>query len=104
MRKQTLANAERFITQELQEYETRVFQAEEQIEALEYQLFREVLAQVARELPSIQESAQNIAEIDVLAALAEVADRYGYIRPKVDEGETLSISEGRHPVLERIYG
>ncbi len=103
MRKQTLANAERFITQELQEYETRVFQAEEQIEALEYQLFREVLAQVARELPSIQESAQNIAEIDVLAALAEVADRYGYIRPKVDEGETLSISEGRHPVLERIY-
>ncbi len=103
MRKQTLANAERFITQELQEYETRVLQAEEQIEALEYQLFREVLAQVARELPSIQETARNVAEIDVLAALAEVADRYGYTRPKVDEGETLSISEGRHPVLERIY-
>jgi DNA mismatch repair protein MutS len=103
MRKQTLANAERFITQELQEYETRVLQAEEQVEALEYQLFREVLAQVARELPSIQETAQNVAEIDVLAALAEVADRYGYTRPRVDEGETLSITEGRHPVLERIY-
>ena len=70
MRKQTLANAERFITQELQEYETQVLQAEEQTEALEYQLFQEVLKQVAARIPEIQRIAQALAEVDVLAALA----------------------------------
>jgi DNA mismatch repair protein MutS len=102
MRKQTLANAERFITPELQEYETQVLQAEEQSEALEYQLFQEVLQKVAAEVPRIQISAQALAEVDVLAALAEVAERYGYNRPQVGEGDSLVIVEGRHPVLERL--
>jgi DNA mismatch repair protein MutS len=102
MRKQTLSNAERFITQELQEYETQVLQAEEQTEALEYQLFLQVLKEVAAQVPRIQGIAQALAEIDVLSSLAEVAERYGYFRPQLDEGDTLLISEGRHPVLERI--
>lgn len=102
MRKQTLSNAERFITQELQEYETQVLQAEEQTEALEYQLFLQVLKEVAAQVPRIQGIAQALAEIDVLSSLAEVAERYGYFRPQVNEGDTLLISEGRHPVLERI--
>jgi DNA mismatch repair protein MutS len=102
MRKQTLSNAERFITQELQEYETQVLQAEEQTEALEYQLFLQVLKEVAAQVPRIQGIAQALAEIDVLSSLAEVAERYGYFRPQLNEGDTLLISEGRHPVLERI--
>ncbi len=102
MRKQTLSNAERFITQELQEYETQVLQAEEQTEALEYQLFLQVLKEVAAQVPRIQGIAQALAEIDVLLSLAEVAERYGYFRPQLNEGDTLLISEGRHPVLERI--
>ena len=102
MRKQTLANAERFITQELQEYETQVLQAEEQTEALEFQLFQEVLKKVAAQIPCIQKIAQALAEVDVLSALADVAERYGYSRPQLSEGDSLTIVEGRHPVLERI--
>ena len=94
MRKQTLANAERFITQELQEYETQVLQAEEQTEALEYQLFLQVLKQVAAQVPRIQGIAQALAEIDVLSSLAEVAERYGYFRPQLNEGDTLIIVRG----------
>lgn len=102
LRKQTLANAERFITQELQEYETQVLQAEEQTEALEYRLFQEVLKKVAAYIPKIQGIARAVAEVDVLSALAEVAERYGYARPQVNQEDSLRIVEGRHPVLERI--
>jgi len=102
MRKQTLANAERFITPELQEYETQVLQAEEQTEALEFQLFQDVLKKVAAQIPQIQKIAQALAEVDVLAALADVAERYGYSRPQLGEGDSLTIVEGRHPVVERI--
>ena len=102
MRKQTLVNAERFITPELQEYETQVLQAEEQTEALEYQLFQEVLKKVAARIPEIQKVAQALAEVDVLAALGEVAERYGYCRPQVSEGNDMGVVEGRHPVLERL--
>ena len=102
LRKQTVANAERFITQELQEYETQVLQAEEQTEALEYQLFLQVLRQVSSRVPQIQGVAHALAEIDVLSSLAEVAERHGYFRPQLNEGDTLMVNEGRHPVLERI--
>jgi DNA mismatch repair protein MutS len=102
MRKQTLANAERFITQELQEYETQVLQAEEQTEALEYELFLRVLKQVSAQIPRIQRIAQSLAEVDVLSGLAEMAERCGYNRPQMDEGGGLMIVEGRHPVLERM--
>lgn len=102
MRKQTVSNAERFITQELQEYETQVLNAEEEKETLEYQIFLQVLEKVSAEVPKIQRIAQALAEIDVLSALAEVAERYGYNRPQFNEGDSLAISEGRHPVLERM--
>jgi DNA mismatch repair protein MutS len=102
MRKQTLANAERFITQELQEYETQVLNAEEERDALEYQIFLQVLGQIASVTPKIQEIAHALAEIDVLSALAEAAERNGYRRPHLDEGDGVKISEGRHPILERI--
>lgn len=102
MRKQTVSNAERFITQELQEYETQVLNAEEEKETLEYQIFLQVLEKVSAEVPKIQRIAQALAEIDVLSALAEVAERYGYNRPQLNEGDSLAISEGRHPVLERM--
>jgi len=102
MRKQTLSNAERFITQELQEYETQVLNAEEEKESLEYQIFLQVLGKVSAEVPKIQRIAQALGEIDVLSALAEVAERYGYNRPQFNEGDSLTILEGRHPVLERM--
>ena len=102
MRKQTVSNAERFITQELQEYETQVLNAEEEKETLEYQIFLQVLEKVSAEVPKIQRIAQALAEIDVLSALAEVGERYGYNRPQFNEGDSLAISEGRHPVLERM--
>jgi DNA mismatch repair protein MutS len=102
VRKQTLTNAERFITQELQEYETQVLNAEEQKEALEYQIFLQVLGRVASVMPQLQKIAQALAEVDALSALAEVAERNGYCRPQLDEGNGLRIWEGRHPVLERM--
>lgn len=102
MRKQTLANAERFITQELQDYETRVLTAEEQKDEREYQIFQQILAQVAAVVPALQRASQALAEADVLAGLAEVAERNGYSRPRLHEGDSLQIQEGRHPVLERM--
>ncbi len=102
MRKQTLANAERFITQELQEYETQVLNAEEQRNALEYQIFQEILGRVRSVVPKIQRSAHALAEMDILSGLAEVAEHSGYCRPQLNEGEGLKILEGRHPVLERM--
>ena len=102
MRKQTLSNAERYITQELQEYETRVLTAEEQENSLEYEIFLRILKQVASRGRPIQRAAQILSEVDVLSALAEVAETNGYCRPHLDEGDTLRIVEGRHPVLERM--
>ncbi len=102
MRKQTLANAERFITQELQEYETRVLTAEEQKNSLEYEIFLQIVKQVGDRGRDIQKAAQILSEVDVLSALAEKAERNGYCRPRLDEGEAFRIVEGRHPVLERM--
>ncbi|MBI5968328.1 MAG: DNA mismatch repair protein MutS [Deltaproteobacteria bacterium] len=102
IRKQTLANAERFITQELQEYETQVLNAEEQKNTLEYQIFLQVLARVASAVAKIQGNAQALAELDVLSALAEVAERNGYYRPQLDEGDSLKMIDGRHPVVEKM--
>ncbi len=102
MRKQTLANAERYITQELQEYETRVLTAEEQENSLEHEIFLRILKQVASRGRPIQRAAQILSEVDVLSALGEIAERNGYCRPQLDEGDALKIVEGRHPVLERM--
>ncbi|MBM4306016.1 MAG: DNA mismatch repair protein MutS [Deltaproteobacteria bacterium] len=102
IRKQTLVNAERFITPELKEFETKVLGAEEAICQLEYRLFEEIQKKVSEETPSLQKTASAIAAIDVLCSLAEVADRNNYCRPRIDEGEEIVIEDGRHPVLEQM--
>ena len=103
-RKQTLANAERFITHELKEYEDKILNAEEQARALEQTLFEEVCQRVVQELDGIRDSAEAIAHVDVLSTLALVAIRGKYARPEIDEGTTIHIRNGRHPVVERVLG
>lgn len=100
-RRQTLVNAERYVTPELKEYEALVLGAEERMAGLEYDLFTELHRAVAGAAPRIQAAARLLAVADVLTALAEVAAEGGYTRPVVGEGETLRIVEGRHPVVER---
>jgi DNA mismatch repair protein MutS len=102
VRKQTLVNAERFVTPELKDFEAKVLGAEEAICQLEYQLFEEVRKRVSDETPRLQRTASAVAVVDVLCSMAEVADRYHYNRPTVDEGEEVVIQDGRHPVLERM--
>jgi DNA mismatch repair protein MutS len=101
-RKQTLANAERYFTPELKEWEEKVLGAEERIAALELRLFTELRAFVAAATARIQASAERVAALDVLAGLAEVAARREYVRPEVDEGYALEIEGGRHPVVETM--
>jgi len=101
IRKQTLVNAERFITPEMKEYETLVLNAEDRIREIELRLFREVCAMLSKSVSQLLETARAIAELDVLAALAEVAALGGYTRPQVHEGRELEIHEGRHPVVEQ---
>lgn len=102
IRKQTLVNAERYINEELKGYEETVLHAEERRQAREYELFIDIRGRIAREIRRIQETASRIADLDALASLAEVAERYNYCRPVVDEGDAVEITDGRHPVVERM--
>ncbi len=102
IRRQTLANAERFITPELKEYEEKVLGAEERISGLEYSLFQEVRTFVAAEGGRIAVTADNVATIDVLLSFAEIARRADYCRPEVNTGDSIAIIEGRHPVIESL--
>lgn len=99
-RRQTLVNAERFVTQELKEYEHKVLSAEERISGIETVLFHEIRKEVATHGKTIREIASAIAHIDCLQSLAAVASANAYTRPTVDEGSVLLIEEGRHPVIE----
>ncbi len=101
-RKQTLVNAERFITPELKEFETKVLGAEEAICQLEYRLFEKIRGKVSEAAPRVLRTASAIAALDVFASMAEVADRYDYVRPIVDDGSDIIIRDGRHPVVERM--
>jgi len=101
IRKQTLVNAERFITPALKEHESRIFHAEERIAELEQALYKDVLRQVGAAQRQLQTTAAAIATVDVLASFAEVAARNNYTRPIVDNSDTLIIEAGRHPVVER---
>ena len=101
IRKQTLVNAERFITPELKEFEDKVTGAEERRLALEYRLFSEIRARVAAESSRILQAAGHIARIDFFCCLAEAAHKYHYTKPQVNDGQSIVISEGRHPVIER---
>ncbi len=100
IRKQTLANAERYITEELKEYEDKVLNAEDRISGLEYSLFQEIRERVSAQGERIARTANSLAILDVLAGLADLAHEQGYCRPVVTEGDTISILEGRHPVVE----
>ena len=102
IRKQTLANAERFITPELKEYEDKVLGAEEKILDLEYRLFQQVREAAARETVRVQGMAQKLSILDCLVSLAEAAAKNNYTRPVIVNGDMLKIVEGRHPVLEQL--
>ena len=102
IRKQTLVNNERFITPELKEYEDKILNAEENIANLEYQLFDQVRLEVASHAEAVQENAKLIAMLDCYQSFAECADEYKYVRPQLDESDSLEIIDGRHPVVERI--
>jgi DNA mismatch repair protein MutS len=101
-RKQTLRNAERFITPELKEYEEKILGAEEKIMALEYELFMDLRQRVAGFLTQIQANARVIAEIDFLTNLATIAVQNDYVAPEIEEGTAIEILDGRHPVVEQL--
>lgn len=102
IRKQTLVNAERYITPEMKEYETLVLNAEERIREIEGRIFKEVCARLAGAAHILLSTARALAELDVLAALAETAALGGYVRPKVVAEDVLEIYESRHPVVEKL--
>ena len=101
-RKQTLANAERYIIPELKELEDTILGAEDKLCALEYELYCEVRNTIAAELTRIQRTAKAVAKLDVIASLALVAERNNYVRPKINEKGVIDIREGRHPVVEKM--
>jgi DNA mismatch repair protein MutS len=101
IRKQTLVNSERYITPELKEYETLVLNAEDRIRDIESRLFHELCNRLAGSANRLLGSARALAELDVLASLAEVGARHGYVRPEVIAEDELEIHEGRHPVVEQ---
>ncbi len=102
IRKQTLTNAERYITPDLKELEETILGAEDKLVALEYDLFCRIRSQIASQVERIQKTAKAIANIDVFASLALVAEHNGYIRPKINEKGVLKIKNGRHPVVEKM--
>lgn len=102
IRKQTLANAERFITPELKKLEETILGAEDRLVQLEYRLFTELRAEAASRVERIQQAANAVAGADAILSLAEAAVRGNYIRPRVDETDRLEIREGRHPVIEQV--
>lgn len=103
IRKQTLTNAERFITPELKEREAQILNAQDQIQALEYNLFFEIRTQIADETDRIQNTAAVIGMIDVIANLAYIASKHGYAKPVIDGSDEIIIRNGRHPVVERLF-
>ncbi|MFW5991073.1 MAG: DNA mismatch repair protein MutS [Candidatus Nanoarchaeia archaeon] len=101
MRKQTMANAERFITDELKELETKIISADERMKELEYELFMEIVEEVKKHTKKLQEVSKRIAILDVILSFSDVASSCGYTKPVVDNKYSLKIKEGRHPVIEQ---
>ena len=102
IRKQTLANAERYTTPKLKELEDTILNAEDKLVSLEYELFCEIRDAIACEIERIQRSAKAIAKLDVFTSLSFVAERNGYIRPKLNDKGVIDIKDGRHPVVEKM--
>ena len=101
IRKQTLVNAERYITEELKEYETKILQAEEKLVVIEYNLYQELVLFASEYMVQIQENARIIAELDCLLSFAEVSKTNKYAQPEITETKNLFIKDGRHPVIEK---
>lgn len=101
IRKQTLVNAERYITQELKQYEEKILGAEEKILSLENRIYSELVSSLAEYINSIQVDASHLARLDVLLSFANISRAYKYIRPQISESDVLDIKQGRHPVIER---
>ena len=102
IRKQTLANEERYITEELKQLENQLLGAEEKVVILEYNAFVEIRDAVEKEIQRIQKTANLISELDVIASFATVAEDMNYVKPTVDDGGIIDIKEGRHPVIEKM--
>ena len=102
IRKQTLTGAERYVTEELKEYEQKIMGAEERIIQIETQIYADIVAFISRHLVSLQRDARVVARIDCLQSLARIATERGYVRPVVDDSTTIDIREGRHPVIETL--
>ena len=102
IRKQTLANAERFITQDLKELESQLLSAKDDLAALEYRLFEELRLEIAREVGRIQEAAKQVAELDVYCSFAETAVEQNYTMPEIDMSGIIDIRDGRHPIVEAM--
>jgi DNA mismatch repair protein MutS len=101
IRKQTLKDAERYITQELKEYEEKILGAEDKIIAFETRIYNELVLELAEYIPAIQTNSNLIAKIDTLLSFAKVSDSNSYVRPSMNEGDAIDITQGRHPVIER---
>ncbi|WP_343487549.1 DNA mismatch repair protein MutS [Allomuricauda sp. d1] len=101
IRKQTLVNAERYITEELKEYEAKILGAEERILSLEQQLFEQLLLWMQEHIEAVQQNAKGIARLDCLCSFAQTASENKYVRPEIDEGTAIEIKDGRHPVIEK---
>ncbi|MCH3881499.1 MULTISPECIES: DNA mismatch repair protein MutS [Tenacibaculum] len=101
IRKQTLVNAERYITEELKEYETKILGAEEKIQVLEQEIFAKLIQYIVGFVKPVQQNAQNIAQIDCLLSFAKLAMDNNYVRPMMDESTDIEIKNGRHPVIEK---
>ncbi|WP_276538590.1 DNA mismatch repair protein MutS [Dehalobacterium formicoaceticum] len=104
MRKQTLSNAERYITEELKEWENKILGAGEKLALREFSLFNEIREKIALAAKRIQQTALVVAQLDVLLSFAQVSLDHGYVKPEITEDGTLRIIDGRHPVVERITG
>ena len=102
IRKQTLTNCERYITQELKDLEARILYAKDKINEIEYEIFEKVRLKIAEQLPKIAKAANIIANLDVIVSLAETACFNNYVKPEVNNGKTIFIKEGRHPVVEKL--
>jgi len=102
IRKQTLANCERYITEELKEIENKILGAEEKLVVIEYELFLELRNQISKEIERIQKSANIVSILDVIQSFAEIAFEYNYVMPVVDNSDEINITNGRHPVIEKM--
>jgi len=102
IRKQTLVNAERYITEELKQYEEKILTAEDRIYAIESRLYAELIAKIQQQIPHIQTNSRILAKVDVLAGFAQQALEHRYCRPELNDSKVLDIREGRHPVIETL--